>query len=173
MLTRGCHSVHMSAFICIHSLWPHCWQARLHTKWGDFNASLSTALVHNGKSVSKAIIYNQAGWAELSRCDAGQLVHGGDGHVCVCVWGRGPGNHEIIQQDPRHSNLVGLNSQPYNPVADLSKVAVDVCGHPELLKSIKVIFSIRAFICPEVESTWSTEASPWSLLLPGKVQVSG
>lgn len=32
MLPRGLHSVHMSAFICIHSLWPRCWQARLHTK---------------------------------------------------------------------------------------------------------------------------------------------
>lgn len=72
--------------------------------------------------------------------------------MCVC-WGRGdPGNHEIIQQGPRHSNLVGLNSQPYNPVAELSKVTVDICGHPELLKSIKVIFCTRAFICPEGES---------------------
>lgn len=71
----------------------------------------------------------------------------------MCVGGGGPGNHEIIQQDPRHSNLVGLNSQPYNPVAELSKVTVHVCGHPELLKSIKVIFCTRAFICPEGEST--------------------
>lgn len=70
----------------------------------------------------------------------------------MCGVGGDPGNHEIIQQDPRHSNLVRLNSQPYNPVVELSKVAVDVCGHPALLKSIKVILCIRAFICPEGES---------------------